>query len=82
MPSVAQGGESIPNEVCLLGVMRCLSLLEDSISSEVKEEARGRPASEGLWRFVQVAISIGSSSIDLSWYWLPTKDEDLLNHGL
>lgn len=48
MPSMNQGGESAPGEVCLLGVARCLNLLEDSIPLEVKEEAQERPTSESL----------------------------------
>lgn len=48
MPSMAQGGESTPDEVRLLGLARCLSLLENFIPSEVKEEAQGRPTSKGL----------------------------------
>lgn len=39
MPFVTRESESIPSEIRLLAVVRCLSLLDDSIPSEVKEEA-------------------------------------------
>lgn len=46
--SMAQESKSIPDEVHLLGMARCLSLLEDSIPLEIKEEAQGRPINKGL----------------------------------
>lgn len=39
MPFVAQESESTLDEVRLLGLARCLNLLEDFIPSKVKEEA-------------------------------------------
>lgn len=74
--------ESTHDEFRQLRVARCLSLLEDSIPLEVKEEARGKPTSEGLRQFIWVVISISSSSVGLSWYWLSIEDENLLNYDL
>lgn len=48
MPYMAQESKSTLDEVHLLGLARCLSFLEDSIFSKVKEEAQGMPISEDL----------------------------------
>lgn len=47
-PSITQESISIPEKVHLLGMERCLRILEDYIPPKIKEEAQRRSMGKGL----------------------------------